>query len=337
MTRSRRPLLAGAVMAALAVCHAAAGVRAEPVRFAVYGDMPYSAADQRFLEGPAADRIRDDATIAFVVNVGDLGRPETACEDSWQMAQRALWRGLFMKPVLFTPGDNDWTDCDRATVPNRGSELERLGAVRRIHFAAPPALPPEWRYRSQAALPENALWWHHGVRFVTLHVVGTSNGRRQVLLDDGDRALAAADARDAANGAWLDEAFRAARAERARAVVVAMQADPFQPAVDGGVVPATAIGRCLANPAYGWLCRRLETLSREFAGPVLLAHGDTSQACFEPIADEAGRTLFWRLNAWGDGTAPNVALVEVDPSDRDRPFAVRGLADAAIMPDRCDY
>src|SRR4029434_4150377 len=108
-------------------------------------------------------------------------------------------------PVFFTPGDNDWTDCDRKGVPNRMSELARLEAVRQIFFREPRRLGPECGYAQQGAVPENAMWRYAGGLFVTVHIVGTQNGRTEILLDPRDRALALVKARDTANRHWLDQ------------------------------------------------------------------------------------------------------------------------------------
>ena len=42
----------------------------------------------------------------------------------------------FADPLVYTPGDNEWTDCHRA---NNGSynPLERLGKVRQLFFPHP--------------------------------------------------------------------------------------------------------------------------------------------------------------------------------------------------------
>ena len=343
-----------AVAPALALLLLASPVLADGLRFAVYGDMPYNETEQGFLAGEAARRIAGDDGIAFVVALGDLGRPEgfprnaatelrgesTSCTDEWQIAQRGLWRDGFRKPVFLTPGDNDWTDCDADRVPSPVSELARLDALRRIHFSVPPpAVAPQWRYRAQAGQPENALWSAGGVQFATIHVVGTQNGRRAVGMDDPGLALALADARDAANLAWLAEAFRRARADDAGAVVIAMQADPFTP--DRDKPPAGAeqrLARCLERPAFAPVCRELALQALTFAGPVLLVHGDTDPACLEEIASADGRRLFWRLNAWGDFTLPlDIAVVEVDPANPHEPFRVSGLAGDRPMPETCRY
>lgn len=325
-----------AVASALLLLSLAAPAAAEALRFAVYGDMPYGDEDQAFLDGPASDRLAADAGIAFVINVGDLGRPESACDDAWQARQRTLWRTGFRKPVFFTPGDNDWTDCDRAKLAAPTSELGRLDALRRIHFAVPPpGVAPGWGYRAQPGQPENASWSVAGIRFATVHVVGTGNGRDEINLDDRRLALALADARDEANRAWLAEAFGAARRDGARAVVIAMQVDAFRPRRGA---PAGPLESCLASAAFAPICRALVVEIAGFAGPVLVVHGDTQPACLEPVAAAGGRPLFWRLNAWGDFSNPaDMAVVTVDADRPDAPFAAAGLADGRAMPGKCAY
>lgn len=341
MAMSRLWFIAAAAAALLAAAPLpASSQRTETLRFAAYGDMPYDPAEQAFLAGPAAERIRSDAGIGFVISLGDLGRPEDACSDAWQERQRELWRSGFGKPVFHTPGDNDWTDCDRPALPAPGSELARLDALRRIHFAPPPPLDPAWRYRTQPGQPENAMWRQAGVQFATLHVVGTMNGRAEVNLDDRALAAALADSRDAANRAWLAATFRAARSEGARAVVIAMQADVFDPKSADLKKPAPANGldRCFASSAFAPVCQALVAEAAGFPGPVLLVHGDTNEACLEPIAAGSGNPVFWRLNAWGDFVRPpNLTIVDVDPGDPERPFRVTGLDSGSAMPSRCDY
>ncbi len=314
--------------------------QADGPRFAVYGDMPYDAADQDFLDGPASLRLADSPAIAFVLAVGDLGRPDDACDDAWQARQRALWRNGFGKPVFLTPGDNDWTDCDRAGSPSPVSELGRLDALRRMHFATPPPfLDARWRYRAQPGQPENATWSTAGVRFATVHMVGTDNGRRAIELDDRTVALALADARDSANLSWIAETFRVARAEEAAAVVIAMHVDPFSPGRNRDRQDTElALTRCLANPAYAPVCRELALQALTFPRPVLLVHGDTNPACLEAIESADGRRLFWRLNAWGDfSQPPEMAVVDVDPADPARPFKVSGLVGDRPIPASCRY
>lgn len=349
------PARLAAVVSTLACLLGAGPAFADGSRFAVYGDMPYSAAEFAFMRGTASEKIARDDRIGFVIALGDLGRPEgyprdatpdvrlmtSACTDDWQNRQRELWRDGFRKPVFLTPGDNDWTDCDDARrVPKPVSELGRLDALRRIHFAVPPPLlDPAWRYRAQDAQPENATWSAAGVRFATIHVVGTSNGRKYIDLDDKGAALASADARDVANLAWIVEAFQAARIEDAAAVVIAMQADPFDPGRDKNRPSlAPPLARCLANAAFAPVCRELATQTQAFRKPVLLVHGDTAPACLEQVDTADGQRSFWRLNAWGDRSSPpDITVVDVDPASPDKPFGVSGLVHDGAMPGTCIY
>jgi hypothetical protein len=330
------------IVPALALLSMAVPALADGPRFAVYGDMPYTDADQAFLDGPASPASRADAGVDFVLSVGDLGRPEAACDDEWQVRQRRMWREGFRRPVIPTPGDNDWTDCDRKQLPHPVSELGRLDALRRIHFETPPpGIDRQWRWRAQHGQPENAMWATGGVQFATLHVVGTANGRAQIELDDRQLAWALADSRDQANRVWLAETFRAARETGAKAVVIAMQVDPFNPKyVDPGKpAPAEPLARCLASSPLAPTCRALVGEALGFAGPVLLVHGDTNPACLEPIDSADGRRLFWRLNAWGDfSSPPAIAVVDVEPGDAARPFRVSSLLDdGPTLPAACRY
>jgi hypothetical protein len=68
------------------------------------------------------------------------------------------------KPLIYVPGENEWTDCDRA---NNGSydPNERLALVRRL-FASQPTSFGQDRLRltrQSAAYPENLRWTHGAV------------------------------------------------------------------------------------------------------------------------------------------------------------------------------
>jgi hypothetical protein len=130
-------------------------------------------------------------------------------------------------PFILTPGDNDWTDChyvkDRVVDP-----IERLATVRKLFFSGAESLgqrripltvqASDPRY---AKFVENRLWAHGGVLFVTVHVVGSNNNRGRTPEMDAEYAE-----RNAANLAWLAQAFQRGRQEQARAVVIFTQANP---------------------------------------------------------------------------------------------------------------
>ena len=176
-------------------------------------------------------------------------------------------------PLVYTPGDNEWTDCHRA---NNGAydPLERLDAVSAKFFEDPGmTLGVERPILSQATIPahatfvENRLWTGSSIVFSTVHVVGSSNGLAPwfgtdttgTYFDDPDRRVAEVEARIAAALDWIDRTFDLAAADRAKGVAVFMQADTFAGSVSG----------------FEAVITRLADRARVFGKPVLLVQGDT--------------------------------------------------------------
>ena len=305
--------------------------------FAAYGDMPYRViapdgrTDEQVLIQSIAPKIRLREDIPFVIHLGDLGRPEYACTDSWLEQTKAFWENDLVKPVFYTPGDNDWTDCDRSYLLAPTSELERLAVIRKMFFSQPSKLAPAWRYEQQLSLPENQTWWYGNIRFVTQHIVSTDNGRSEIYHDDPEAAIRLVDERDKQNQRWLDHAFEMAKQGDTSAIVVAMQVDPFG-APEG---LEDAMSRCLKQPAYQEFCKHLQFLAIALDKPVLVIHGDTGAYCLDqplPLAPK-----FWRLNAPGDVDVIDASVVTFDPADAAHPFKETGLLSGRPVPEVCVY
>ena len=102
-----------------------------PFAFALIGDMPYGAAR----ETPFArlvDEINRDNDVDFVMHAGDIKAGSERCDDSLIRRRFELYQG-FQRAFVFTPGDNEWTDCHR--VNNGGYQpLERLAFLRSVFF-----------------------------------------------------------------------------------------------------------------------------------------------------------------------------------------------------------
>ena len=86
-----------------------------------------------------ADMNRHD--LAFTVHDGDLKAGSNSLCDNALYAQALGYLNSLKAPAAFTPGDNDWTDCDR---PSNGgfSSLERLDYERQTslqHACSPSA------------------------------------------------------------------------------------------------------------------------------------------------------------------------------------------------------
>jgi hypothetical protein len=243
---------------------------AQAFSFVALGDLPYGAPQQAY---PTYRRLIErinEVGPAFSIHVGDLKSGGTRCTDEEFMAQRSHF-DRFAAPVVYTPGDNEWTDCHRRS--NGGYEpQERLHRLRQLFFKPgssmgqrPMALQSQAQLMpEQAAFLENQRWLHEGVLFVTVHVVGSNNN----LQSEVPGALAEHARRDAANVAWIRAAFEHAGRVKAQALVIAMQANPL-------------LGRNLFEDfpkSSGFrqsIGETLLPLAAASSVPVLLIHGDT--------------------------------------------------------------
>jgi Calcineurin-like phosphoesterase len=239
------------------------GGSAKPLTVAVMGDTPYGPV--QLAEFPALiDSINDDRKVRLAVHLGDIKSGSTLCADEY-FAVISDHFATFKDPLVYTPGDNEWTDCHR---PNNGGydPLERLAHVRRTYFPEPGTTlgGRAKQVLAQAGYPENQLWIESKVVFAAVHVVGSNNGYVPWTGNDVQTAeqQAEVDARIAAALAWIDEAFDLAGERRPKGVVLMMQADTFEAeneSLDGFDEIVPLIGDRAAD----------------FAGPVLLLQGDT--------------------------------------------------------------
>ncbi len=238
---------------------------AETFTFVAIGCMPY-----RYVSDIEARTQRLTAEInrlqpAFTVHCGDIHSGGEPASDARFLAVRD-WFDAFNHPLIYTPGDNEWTDAHRESV-GRYEPQERLAKLRELFFA-------EERSRgarpmdliTQRSLPgfgkfvENARWTVHGVVFATVHVVGSNNN----LQPEIPGAAAEFAERDAANIAWLQAVFAEARTTHAPGVALFMQAQPF-----GYVWNHEGF-----LPGFEAFLRALEEAVRAFGRPVLLVHAD---------------------------------------------------------------
>jgi len=236
---------------------------AKPLTIAVIGDVPYGTAQEAAF-GELIGAVNADPKVRIVAHVGDIKSGSTTCSDERFAAVAAAFE-TFKDPVVYTPGDNEWTDCHRLN--NGGyNPLERLAAVREVFFAEPGGTLGRhpMRVDYQPALIENVRWTESRVAFATLHVVGSNNGLAPWSGLGYTTPTAAQTAevnqRLAATLDWIDDTFDAAEAEGLRGVVLAMQADTWDPA------PQSAQEAIIA---------RIAERTAAFEGQVLLLQGDS--------------------------------------------------------------
>ncbi|MAL79473.1 MAG: hypothetical protein CMN55_10225 [Sneathiella sp.] len=302
----------------------------ERFSFLAISDVPYSAEESRTLTQRAYPAIRA-SPLPFVLFLGDFKDAKSTCTDDLLTERRDQIMGLHPGRVFYTPGDNDWTDCDRRAIPEPMSELDRLDVLRRLFYAAPMPLPPEWRFSQQPLFPENMRWLYNNVLFATLHLVSTNNGREEILLDNVAFALTLTEARDEANLLWLDAAFTEAGRIDAAAVVIATQADITQRKYQ---TPCTSKERQKCD-AFASINLRLRYLAARYAKPVLLIHGDTNPYCLDKGFGDAAAPRLWRLNSTGDYSFVDAAKITVDIPDSTAPFTVTSLTEKVVPQSEC--
>lgn len=271
--------------------------------FAVMGDAPYNERE----EAPHAamlERMNSEA-LAFIVHVGDFKAGNASpCTDAL-FARRKAQFDASAHPFVYTPGDNEWTDCRR---PGNGpfDPLERLAKLRQMFFADDlslgrrrmPTAAQRDRSGTCGAYPENRAWTHLRVRFVTLNIPGSDNNVGFDAASDAE-----ARCRNDANRRWLERAVAESADAQTRALVVLIQANPW----------------FTRKPVYEDFLAQLQAAAQRLRKPVLFVHGDTHTYRVDmPFRDATGQPLanLVRLETYG---SPFVGWVKVrvDPADPD--------------------
>lgn len=303
----------------------------ESYSIGLWGDLPYSSAQAVGVDALIADM--NSQRLSFTVHDGDLKAGSTRCDDVVYTNALAYFNAL-KAPAMFTPGDNDWTDCDR-TSAGAYSPRERLDLERKMFFSTPYSLGQrQLRQEVQTAslcvgvtglVPcvENRRWSVGGVMYVTLNVPGSCNN----LCDTGPD-LAEYTARNRANILWLQETFALANARKSAAVMIIAQANPGWDQSDPTRAPLRDSKTLAETDAFpdGYQ-EYLVTLRNEviaFRKPVAYVHGDSHYFRIDrPLLDSQGRRLenFTRVETFGNNQANgtnDVQWIKVNVNARSR-------------------
>jgi hypothetical protein len=206
-----------------------------PFSFAAIGDVPYEPVSngRQVYPVPQYERlinhINSDPSIDFTVHIGDIKAGNTLCEDAVYVNNFAYFNS-FQNPVIFTPGDNEWTDCHRA---NNGSmdPLERLTLIRTVFFDGNKSLGqnPIPLFKDKVPYVENSVWRQRPAMFVTLNQPGSNNNRNRTTGLFQDPTDSEYLARNESNMALLDDVFHQGHFNpQVKLVVIASQANPFE-------------------------------------------------------------------------------------------------------------
>ena len=320
-----------------------AGRAQQPAAYTIglWGDLPYS--DQQATSGvPNLIADMNASDIAFSIHDGDLkagsgtpgsSTPSTCSNEMY--AQALAYLNSLAKPAMFTPGDNDWTDCDRPA--NGGfNSRERLDYERGLFFSGPNSLGQQTLPQDVQTTPdclgangptpcvENRRWTYMGVMYATLNVQGSCNNLCDTDPDPDEYA-----ARNAADIAWLMDTFAQAKTSGSNGVMLISQADPgFQPTAYAGEPtrdPKTLVESDNDPDGFHDFLVALRGAVVDFKKPVAYVHGDSHYFRIDkPFLDDQGRRLenFTRVETFGDNQANgnndvHWVKVLVDPSTRD--------------------
>ena len=294
----------GSGLFSLTLCLWLGAAAAEHLRFFAVGDLPYRESEVEPLRRLLAQAVAGGTP--FIVHLGDIKAGSAPCTDANLQAVANLFRGQPV-PVLYTPGDNEWTDCHRAGAGGV-DPLARLARVREVFYGDPEVLRRHALgvTHQGPGYPENAFFAHSGVQLVALHLVGSNNGYDRAR----PASVAEQEAREAANRSFLSRALGIAEARGVRALVILIQANPL-------------FERGRGPQGFRGFKDDLIALMGRFAGPVLVLHGDTHRFRHDrPLIDPATGGPYARLVRVEVPGSPTVGgvWIRVDP-DAPEPFA----------------
>jgi hypothetical protein len=279
-----------------------------PLTIAVFGDWPYN---QNLLSNASllTNSVNADPKVSLVIHVGDIHSGSMACTSAgilppipdsnpgWNQ-QIYFQFQQFKVPVVYTPGDNEWTDCHKTKELKSGDPLKELASVRSLFFARPgktlglndkdvwsQATYYDRAFPADAQFVENVIWEDSKVVFVTLNLPGSNNDTLPWTngFENADLHSQEVIERTAADIRWLKAAFELAAFRHAKAVVIAVQADMWDPeaAAPGGD----------GLTSYTPFVQQLANFSLRFGRPVLLLNGDSHvYGADHPLANPSSTT-----------------------------------------------
>jgi hypothetical protein len=289
----------------------------------LWGDLPYSDV-QASVGVPNLIADMNAQKLAFTVHDGDLkagnGTPgsvtPTTCTDA--LYQQALgYFNALKSAAMFTPGDNDWTDCDR---PSNGSfsSRERLDHERQVFFGTDLSLgqsPMKQEVQRDklcldhnnqlASCVENRRWTVGRVVYATLNIQGSCNNLCDTMPDAAEWA-----ARNQADIRWMQQTFDRAKATGASAIMFISQGDPGWDLSDATRAPLRdpkTLAETDGQPdGFQAFLTALRDQVVAFKKPVAYVHGDSHYFRIDrPFLDAQGRRLenFVRVETFGDNQA----------------------------------
>ena len=273
--------------------------KASHFEFAVIGDTGYS--PESVIRFDETIQEMNQEKLAFVVHVGDFKGGQECSDAQFYGVLNQFHTSVH--PWIYTPGDNEWTDC--STIAPKRDPLDALARLRSLFFPAGSSLGQRTislerqqddptTSLNEGVYIENQRWVHGKIMFLTVHIVGSNDNCIMIRADGttegtlpatgatpafGDVSTCSAEKKDreAANLEWLDESFAQAKAMGVQGLVILTQANP-------GISAFKLAGlRVFANTDTGRkvfanYLNKFQALATDpdwGAKPILLVHGDS--------------------------------------------------------------
>jgi hypothetical protein len=275
----------------------------EKFSFIAFGDMPYIL-PQDYPRFENVIKKINEQNSAFTVNVGDIKSSSTPCSEE-SYAKVLSYYQQFNKPMIYVPGDNEWTDCGKKEAGSYDSE-ERLEVIRKMFFKDHNSfgkekivLSSQSQKTEYSKFVENNRWEYGNVSFATVHIVGSNNN----FLSSSKNGNKEFYEREKADLAWLDEVFKNAKEKNSSALVIVIHADMFSGSKD-----------MKEASGFNEVKKKIKDLALDFKKPVLLINGDSHVLLidkpFYSSDDKTKKTLvnFTRLQVPGEANMHAVKI-----------------------------
>lgn len=292
-------------------------VNAQTFKFVALGDMPYNIPS----DYPRYERLIQNINSinpAFTIFVGDTKSGSSPCSDDYNLIVQKYF-DKFDGALMYTPGDNEWTDCHRKSAGSY-DPIERLQALRQIFFKTQYSLGKNPRAIARQAdidlryskFVENSLWVKHQFLFVNLHITGSNNNNER-----DERSRQEYRERNEATLSWINHAFKQALANNYEAIIFSYQADMFY----------SKNQEMDSESGYRDTLKLLSEQAASFKKPILLINGDSHRLIIDqPLkTPDQKNTLenVIRLEVMG---ANEVQAVEVQVvPGQEQPFSFRPI------------
>ncbi|MBU3578016.1 hypothetical protein [Polynucleobacter sp. UK-Kesae-W10] len=289
----------------------------DPFKFIALGDMPYTIPED-YVRYEQLIKAINGKDPSFSIFVGDTKSGSTPCSDENNQKVKNYF-DQFASPLVYSIGDNEWTDCHRALAGSY-DPIERLGKLRSTFFSNRESQGHRRLILNRQAdsdprfskFVENSYWVKNHIIFVNLHIPGSNNN-----FERNQEAISEYRERNTANIEWIKQMFAKAKSNEYVGIVFAFQADIFY-----SLRQATEL-----DSGYKDSLEAFTIGSQELRKPVLLIHGDSHRLIIDqPLKsshqDEVIENVI-RLEVMGD---KQIQAVEITVNPKaEQPFGFTPL------------